>query len=50
MKEMFNQVVQRVGYVRFSKEQLQVLLIVIILLLLVVGSGAPSTFGGWGGT
>ena len=50
MKEMFKQVVHRVGSVQFSKEQLQVLLIVIILLLLVVGSGAPSTFGGWGGT
>lgn len=50
MKEMFNEVVHRVGRVQFSKEQLQVLLIVIILLLLVVGSGAPSTFGGWGGT
>jgi hypothetical protein len=50
MKEMFNEVVQRVGGVHFSKEQLQVLLIVIILLLLVVGSGAPSSWGGWGGT
>lgn len=49
MKDMFNQLVGRVG-VRFSKEQLQVLIIVIILLLLVVGSGAPSSFGGWGGT
>ncbi len=50
MKEMFNQVVGRVAGVRSSKEQLQVLIIVIILLLLVVGSGAPSTWGGWGGT
>jgi hypothetical protein len=49
MKEMFDQAVQRFGRVRFSREQLQVLLIVIILLLLVVGSGAPSHFGGWGG-
>lgn len=49
MKEMFNQVLGRVG-LRFSKEQLQVLIIVMILLLLVVGSGAPSHFGGWGGT
>lgn len=49
MKEMFNQVVGKVG-VRFSKEQLQVLIIVIILMLLVIGSGAPSSFGGWGGT
>ena len=46
---MFNQVVSRVG-VRISKEQLQVLIIVIILMLLVIGSGAPSHFGGWGGT
>lgn len=50
MKEMFDQVVHRVGRVHFSKEQLQVMLIVIILLLLVIGSGAPTTFGGWGGT
>lgn len=49
MKEMFNQAVNRFG-VRFKKEQVQVLIIVIILLLLVVGSGAPSHFGGWGGT
>lgn len=47
MKEMFNQMF---GKVRFSKEQLQVLIIVIVLLLLIVGSGAPSGFGGWGGT
>lgn len=49
MKEMFNQVVGRVSF-RISKEQLQVLIIVMILLLLVVGSGAPSHWGGWGGT
>lgn len=47
MKEMFNQVV---GKVHFSKAQLQVLIIVVVLLLLVVAAGAPSDFGGWGGT
>ncbi len=47
MKEMFN---RKWSKVSLSKEQLQVLIIVIILLLLVVGSGAPSHFGGWGGT
>lgn len=47
MKEMFKNVLGRVS---FSKEQLQVLIIMIVLLLLIVAAGAPTGFGGWGGT
>jgi hypothetical protein len=49
MKELFNSVLVKASDVRLTKEQVQLIIVLVIVLLLVLGSGAPSTFSGWGG-